>query len=183
MKNPKVNTLSEFLEGRSKILDIVVEREDKDSWTLLHFRDRDTGIELFTKWQRKDSIFETKKEKDNENYGGADPYVMMHTKSIKKVFLGEYVGNMDCQLSAMTILSEFIQSGTGKIVKPRTKEAMKRKDIARELGVSERRAAGIIGDLKNNGLIERREDAYYVPRKFYAKGKARRCDTTSKIRK
>ena len=183
-KIPKVNRLAEFLEGKSKVVEIVLEREDKKDWTLLHFVDKETGAEIWQKWGRKGDLFGTKVKKDTENYGGVEPYVMFHPKRLKKVFKGDYVGNMQNQITALTFLSEYIQSNTGKLINKRTKKPLTRQEIAKDLGLSVRRTSEIISDLKTNGFLERRNNAYYVHRDFYAKGRSfKQCDTTSSTKK
>jgi len=170
-KNPKVNRLAEFLEGKSKAIEVILEREDKEAWSLLHFLDKETGALLFDKWGRKNDLFGTKVKNESENYGGLEPYVMFHPKRVKEVFKGDYVGNMQSQITALTFLSEYIQSNTGKLVNKRTKKPLTRQEIAKDLGLSVRRASEIISDLKANRLLERRGNAYYIPREFYAKGR------------
>lgn len=175
MKNPKVNRMNEFIVGIRKALDVVIEREDRDKWTLLHFIDKQTGAEVLpSKWVRKDNICGKLPEDGSERVGGEEPYVMLFYRRVNKVFKENPVGGMDCQLSTLVILSQFIQMNTGKLVNKRTKEAMTRKEIARELGISVRRAAGILSDLKANGLIVRKDNAYVVPREFIAKGRTPR---------
>jgi hypothetical protein len=166
-----VNNLNEFIDGKRLSLEVIVTRENRDKYCLLHFMDKGTGIELFQEWRRKDMLLGDN-DKDNENTGGREPYAMLFFRKIKKVFKGEYVGSMDCQLSSLVILSEFVQMNTGKLVKKRTKKPMTQGDIAKELGVSVRRAAELISNLKANGILERKDGAYAIKREFIAKGRA-----------
>lgn len=183
-KIPKVNRLAEFLEGKSNAIEVVLEREDKKDWSLLHFVDKETGAEIWRKWGRKNDLFGTKAKNESENYGGLDTYVMLHPKRVKEVFRNGYVGNVDSQIKALTFLSEYIQSNTGKLVNKRTKKPLTRQEIADDLGLSIRRASEIISDLKSNGFLERKNNAYYVRREFYAKGRSfKQCDTTSTTKK
>jgi DNA-binding MarR family transcriptional regulator len=149
-----------------------VTREDKDKYCLLHFIDKGTGIPLFQEWRRKDRLFGDS-DNDNENTGGREPYAMLFFRKIKKVFKKEYVGSMDCQLSSLVILSEFIQMNTGRLVKKRSKKPLTQSDIAKELGVSVRRAAEILSNLKANGILERKDGAYAVKREYLAKGRTK----------
>ena len=183
VKKAKVNTLDEFLHGKALSLEVIVTREDKDKCALLHFIDKETGISLFDKWVRKDNLFGENKTPDNENIGGQEPYVMLFWRRIEKIVTGDFVGNMDCQLSALTLLCKFIQMNTGKLVKRRTKKPLTMSDIADALNVSVRRAAGIVADLKANGFMERKENAYFICRDCYAKGRTVKDATKGKINK
>lgn len=170
-RNVNVKGLDEFLHGKKLSLETIVTREDSKTYTLLHFIDKETGIPLFDKWVRKDNLFSEGKNTDNENTGGREPYVMLFYRRLKKVFHGEFVGNMDCQLSSLTLLSEFIQMNTGKLINKRTKKPLTQANIAKELGLSVRRTAEILADLKKNGIIVRQDSAYFIKREFLAKGR------------
>jgi hypothetical protein len=170
-----VKPLNAFLDGKRLSLEVVMSREDKDSWCLLHFVDKETGVTLFQEWRRKDSLFGDS-EKENENTGGREPYAMLFFRKIKNVFKGKYVGSMDCQLSSLVLLSEFIQMNTGRLIKKRTKKPLTQGDIAKELGVSVRRAAEILSNLKTNGILERKDGAYVIKREFIARGRASHGD-------
>ena len=175
-RNKNVKSLDDFLHGKKLSLETIMTREDSETYTLLHFIDKETGVPLFDKWVRKDNMFGENKNADNENTGGREPYVMLFYRRLKKVFRGEFVGNMDCQLSSLTLLSEFIQMNTGKLINKRTKKPLTQADIAKELGLSIRRTAEILSDLKSNGIIVRQDNAYFVKREFFAKGRAFRAD-------
>lgn len=171
-KNENVNSLEEFINGKRLSLEIIVTREDRDKCTLLHFVDKGTGAVLFDQWVRKDRLFNNEKEKPkNENIGGQEPYVKIYYRRVDKVIEGDFVGGLDSQLSTMTLLCKHIQMNTGKLVKKRTKKPLTMADIAKTLNVSVRRAADIVANLKANGFIERKDNAYFVSRDFYSKGR------------
>jgi hypothetical protein len=182
-KNENVKCLEDFCRGDSSILDVVISREDREAYTLLHFMDAKTGIELFSQWRRKDNLWGKKKQPHGERIGNKEPYAMLFYRRIKKVFSKEYVGNRDCQLSALVMLSEFIQMGTGKLIDKRTKKPLTRDKVAMVLGLSVIRTAEIISDLKTNGIVERKNNAYYIKREFILRGRIIKCDTTSQIPK
>lgn len=169
-KNENVNTLGEFLSGERKAVEIVVEREDKDGWTLLHFINKETGKEFHHQWVRKSRVFSDKIPK-GEYTGGLEPYVMLFYRRIEKVFKGDYAGHRLIQLGALNVLSSFIQMNTGKLINKKTKQPLKQKDIAKALGVSLRTTAEILSNLKENGFLERKEGAYFIKRYFIAKGR------------
>lgn len=172
-----VKKLEEFLAGKRLSLEIIISREDKEDKksTLFHFVDKDTGIELFSEWRRADKLFGGEK-KETENIGGREPYAMLFTRRVKKVFSDKYVGSRESQLSALVILSEYIQMNTGKLVKKKTKKSLTQQDIAKELGLSVRRTATILADLKANGVIERQDGAYLIKREFLARGRMKHGD-------
>jgi biotin operon repressor len=172
-----VKKLEEFLAGKRLSLEIIISREDKEDRksTLFHFVDKDTGIELFSEWRKADKLFGGEK-KETENIGGREPYAMLFTRRVKKVFSGEYVGSKDSQLSALVLLSEYIQMNTGKLVKKKSKKPLTQQDIAKELGLSVRRTATILADLKANGVIERQDGAYLIKREFLARGRMKHGD-------
>lgn len=169
-ENGNVNTLGEFLAGTRKSTEMIVEREDLGGWTLLHFINKDTGKEFHRQWVRKSRVFSDKIPK-GEYTGGAEPYVMLFYRRIKKVFDGDYVGSKSQQITALFVLSEFIKMNTGKLINKRTKQPLKQKDIAKALGVSVRTTAEILSNLKENGFLERKEGAYFIKRHFIAKGR------------
>jgi len=169
-ENENVNTLGEFLAGERKVIEMVVEREDKGGWTLLHFINKDTGQEFHSQWVRKSRVFSNEIPK-GEYTGGAEPYVMLFYRRIEKVFKGDYTGHRLIQLGALNVLSSFVQMGTGKLINKRTKQPLKQKDIAKALGVSIRTTAEILSNLKENGFLERKEGAYFIKRYFIAKGR------------
>lgn len=169
-KNENVNTLCEFLAGTRKSTEMIVEREDLGRWTLLHFINKDTGKEFHHQWVKRSRVF-SDKIPNGEYTGGEEPYVMLFYRRIKKVFDGDYVGSKSQQITALFVLSEFIKMNTGKLIKKRTKQPLKRIDIAKALGVSVRTAAEILSNLKENGFLERKEGAYFIKRYFIAKGR------------
>jgi Mn-dependent DtxR family transcriptional regulator len=65
---------------------------------------------------------------------------------------------------------------TGRLIKKRTKKPLTQNDIAKELGVSVRRAAEILSNLKTNGILERKDGAYVIKREFIARGRTSRGD-------
>jgi hypothetical protein len=171
-ENKNVNTLNDFIEGKCLSLETIITREDRDEYILLHFIDKETGISLFDQWIKKGNLFKREEKPKNENIGGQEPYVRLYYRRIDKVVNGgEFVGGLDSQLSTLTLLCKHIQMNTGKLVKKRTKKPLTMADIAQTLNVSVRRAADIIANLKANGFVERKDNAYFVNRKFYFKGR------------
>ena len=184
-KNENVNSLEEFCSGDRKTLNVIMSREDMDKCTLLHFIDADTGVELFSQWRRKEDIFGDKKIPQGERIGRREPYALLFYKNIKKVLEGEeFVGNVDCQLATLMKLTEFVQMGTGRLINKRSKKPLTREGIAKVLGLSVRRTATILSNLKKNGFIERIGGSYVVNRRYIARGKeVKVCDTTSQMGK
>ena len=172
VKNKNVKSLDAFLCGNRLSLETIITREDIGEYTLLHFADKETGIQLFEQWVKKDNLFNKEEKPKNENIGGREPYVKLYYRRIDKVVEGDFIGGLDSQLSALTLLCKYIQMNTGKLVKKRTKKPLTMADIAQALNVSVRRAADIVANLKANGFMERKDNAYFVSRKFYSKGVA-----------
>ena len=158
--------------------EVTISRENVGASTLIHVTDVASGEEILRQWVSTKAFDHDTPTKKGQ-YVSTTPYAMLFYQKIRDIEQGEgFVGSMDSQNSALVILSEYIEMGTGRLIRLRKKNGVRlkmlRKDMANILGISEGATAKLIADMKKNGFLVKKKDGYYIPRDILCRG--RKCD-------
>ena len=175
---------NEFDSGRQSIIamrdvPISVTREvGKGDYDLIHIRIGEIDI---PKWVLRGkpigSLKKPKKSKGNQT-GGCLPFSKTYGKEIRKQFGRKACsGDITSQKAAILDLSEFVEMGTGRLMKGwyndthNGKESMTLQDIAQAIGKKERQARTVVKNLIANGFLRKETDGYYLSQKYVSRGR------------
>lgn len=106
--------------------------------------------------------------REKKNTGGKKPYVMLMSEKLSELLKEKRVTIE--QIGCLTMLSQNIEWGTGRIVQKRSKKPLRAKDIQELLGISHNTLDKIISDLKQNELISVKSDGYYISTDLFKRG-------------
>jgi len=115
----------------------------------------------------------TVEEKKPKTTGGKKPYLMLMIKEIKALH-DKGVKNVAELIGTVACLGENIEWNTGRLIKKRTKQALKYKDLQEILGYSNGKLSKILNELKEHDLLFKTEEGYFISSKYIKKGKMER---------
>lgn len=162
--------LSDFLEGNTNIvnLDVILSKELAPNGSE-HIRMLWKDHLLYEFWYNP--IKRDKGDKPPKNTGGKKPYVMLMIGELKKLKNSEHkIKNLNEVIGCLTILSEFIEWNTGRLINKRSKKSLKYDDLLRELGYGENKFRGILKTLKDNDLLINKSEGYFISNRLIKKG-------------
>lgn len=104
--------------------------------------------------------------------GGKKPYVMVMLKELDRVFKGK----KSDQLEVIGFLVRFcrnIEWGTGRLINKRTKNPLRYDDLMRISGCGRTRLNRILSKLKEQSLLSRAKEGYFVSTSLIRKGRSK----------
>lgn len=172
-----MDSINELRTNRKQVVkcEVIISRENIGKSSLIHITDVATGVEILNKWVSEKEL-SRKSAPKNGQYVRCTPYAMLFYQKIRDIEQSDgFIGSMDSQNSALVILSEYIEMGTGRLIRLRKKNGVRvklsRKDMANILGISESATARLISDMKKNGFLTKKKDGYYIPRDILCRGR------------
>jgi hypothetical protein len=124
------------------------------------------GQELYSFWHNPS------KSKDPKHTGGKAPYVMIMTQELEKFKALAIKSDFEVEpcIGFLTCLAKYIEWKTGKLIHPRSKKALKYKDLASIATFGKRKLDNIIYTLKEFNLLSHTAEGYFISRKIIKKG-------------
>ncbi|HAW57563.1 MAG TPA: hypothetical protein DCX03_00885 [Bacteroidales bacterium] len=115
-----------------------------------------------------------KKDKDPPKHtGGKQPYVMLMTKEVEK--LGkEGVKNVAELVGHLSLLGDYIEWNTGKLINKRTKKPLKYKEVLTIFKCGNKKLNRLLKDMKEYELIFATDSGYCVSPRFVKKGRTKK---------
>ena len=175
-----MNSARLFLAGEVDVVDlgggIILSRErTKNKCDLWHFSDGEKDIkQIWVKRERKivkGKVEEEPEDKEDFQTGGQEPYSMSMDRNFQSLVRAkDKQGDLMRQFGLLLMLQYYAEFGTGRIVNRRTKDPLTREQIGRIADTKLSKLDKLLRDMKHNGLIERRDDGYYISRRFIKKG-------------
>ena len=124
---------------------------------------------LFSWWDNPNKP--AKKDKDPPKHtGGKQPYVMLMTKEVEK--LGrEGVRNVAELVGHLSLLGDYIEWNTGKLINRRTKRPLKYKEVQTIFTCGNKKLNRLLGDMKKHELLYSASGGYVISSRLIKKGK------------
>jgi hypothetical protein len=124
---------------------------------------------LFSWWDNPKKP--AKKDKDPPKHtGGKQPYVMLMTKEVEK--LGEKgVKNVAELVGHLSLLGDYIEWNTGKLINRRTKKPLKYKEVQTIFSCGNKKLNRLLGDMKKHELLYSTDSGYVISSRLIKKGK------------
>lgn len=174
---------NEFDSGRQSVIAIrdvpisVTREKGKGDYDLIHIRIGDIDI---PKWVMRGcpvgSLKKPKKSKGNQT-GGHLPFCKTYNKEIRKRFSEQCEGDITSQKAAILDLSEFVEMGTGRLIKGwdndshNGNDSMDISDISQAIGKKERQTRTVVKNLIANGFLRKRKNGYYLSQQYVCRGR------------
>jgi hypothetical protein len=124
------------------------------------------GQELYSFWHNP------KKSKNPKHTGGKAPYIMVMTQELEKfkTVAGDSDFEVESCIGFLTCMAKYIEWKTGKLIHPRSKKALKYKDLVGIVTFGKRKLDSVIYTLKDFNLLSHTAEGYFVSRKIIKKG-------------
>lgn len=169
-------TTRDFIEETSDVIPIpegsFLHRERSSNGTYfmtLRIPNGEDSIVLEEWW--KNPKKPAKKDKDPPKHtGGKQPYVMLMVKEIEKLG-GEGVKNVAELVGHISLLGDYIEWNTGKLINKRTKKPLKYKEVQTIFKCGNKKLNRLLARMKEHELIFAIDGGYRISPRFVKKGK------------
>lgn len=109
-------------------------------------------------------------DKPPKHIGGKKPYIMLMIDEVKKL-KDQKVKNAGELLGCLVYLAEFVEWGTGRLIKKRSKKPIRYKDLLEILPYGNSKLNHVLTDLKKYGLLSNSSEGYFISDNLIKKGK------------
>lgn len=112
-----------------------------------------------------------KKDKDPPKHtGGKQPYVMLMVKEVEKLG-SEGVKNVAELVGHISLLGDYIEWNTGKLINKRTKKPLRYKEVQEIFKCGNKKLNRLLARMKEHELIFATDGCYRISPRFVKKGK------------
>lgn len=112
-----------------------------------------------------------RKDKDPPKHtGGKQPYVMLMTKEVEKLG-NQGVKNVAELVGHLSLLGDYIEWNTGKLINRRTKKPLKYKEVQIIFTCGNKKLNRLLGDMKKYELLYSTDGGYIISSRLIKKGK------------